>query len=872
MTVYQTIVKEKIMSESVMALLLGDTNEQDRKRLLLSNNLALISRKVCMLYEALIQIYVVARAVNSFGEYLMQINEPAVKNIKQYWNVDDKQDIANKNSVFSFLSVWANAGIDEILPQEANSAIRDIINACEKLDGNNRYEDPFIEEKFLALVRSMPLLSCFEFDYERYKVLFNNDEISYVTEYSPFIEFWDSERKRSTKRKTDYPMVLTSVDKGNVNGELDFNYAYLDKYYRKSNTEIIRKPVADDEWLRMICQCFDVKTEWYPVEQCWGNNAFLKHVNDVVYDVFINRWKCATSKAAKTAIQKQLKEAFNGSDMYDSIGGNVILRKELSNYLYGLFIKFGVFKTIKCIFIESSSTDDNKDIYEDFISCIENKELSSHEQIEQAKKECDNTISFHKNKLKKFLASDTPAYEKRLREIKAEWRAFTILKLCGMRTEKIFADIENIFSIDDYFEMIKNPATSLYEDLEEVMLLLTVFYGALEKDYMSVDGKWKYDELRFQKYALALRKKLAGAGVEALFDEFVDIVKRTSDKPVISDTLGRNDICDLNKLVEYRDEIFNDLKQTENEKRNVKYDSPEKWAFISYKHNADGSTPKYIEAIKQGNINCELDENELQGGENWKSWVFKSIHNKNCEAVYVFLDKNAVVSDAVKYELMEAVTEAKERKEKNPDFDADRFIVPINLEKEELATYIYKLAKTENGDTARAIRDFLTPKSGMLSDKYFLAWPEDSEQILKDMRKRAPAADETGYVVRMNYTDSERHIANFYAFLKYGSEYYDIDDDDELNDRFKSLSTSYCVYPMVLSVKEKKIKRDNITLVGYEIISGSKATPLENCYILTSEKLTTDEYYCIPNSRTANDYSWMIEPFLVREDLFFGKE
>ena len=872
MTVYQTIKEEKIISVSVMDILLGDTNEQNRKRLLLSNNLALLSKKVCMLYTSLIQIYVVARAIDSSGEYLNQIQRHAINTIKQYWNVESNQDISEQNSVFSFLGVWANAGIEDVLPKKATQAVKDIITACEKLNGNNRYEDPFIEEKFLALIRSMPLLSSFEFDHERHRIIFNNGKLSFETEYSPFVEFWNSERKCTTKNKTDYPMVLTSVVKGHKNEELYFNYVYLDKYYKNTNSQTIKKPVMEDEWLRMICQCLDVKTEWYPVEQCWGNNSFLKHINDVTYNVFVNRWGCAArEKDSQKEVQNKLKEAFYGSSMYGEVGNGIIHQNELSNYLYGLFIKFGVFKTIKSILIESKSNKDKKAFYEDFIAHIARQGLASQEQIESDKNECECTIKFHEKKLKKFLTSASPAYEKRLREIEAEWQAFTILKLSGMCTEKLFADIENIYSIDDYFEMIKNPSTSLYEDLEEVMLLLTVFYGALEDDYMSVEGNWQYDELRFQKRVIARKEKLTGIGLEALFNEFVNIVSRTEKTPLISDTLGRKYICTPEKLIEYRDEIFNDLKKADVEKRDVEYHAS-KWAFISYKHNDDGSTPDYIERIKKSYVNCQLDENELQGGENWKDWVYNSIHNELCEVVYVFLDKKAACSEAVKYEIMEAVEEAERRKRKDPNFNVDRFIVPVNLEKEDIATYLSELADKDPQGYARAIYRFLTPKTGRLSEKMFLKWPEDADKIFRDLLKRAPEADETGYVVKKNYSDNERHIANFYAFLKYGNDYYDIDDDDELNDYFTNPATSLCIFPMVLSVKERKIKRDNITLVGYEIISGSNPDPSENCYILTSKKLTTDEYYCIPNTRTANDCSWMIEPFLVREDLFSGKE
>ena len=107
-----------------------------------------------------------------------------------------------------------------------------------------------------------------------------------------------------------------------------------------------------------------------------------------------------------------------------------------------------------------------------------------------------------------------------------------------------------------------------------------------------------------------------------------------------------------------------------------------------------------------------------------------------------------------------------------------------------------------------------------------------------------------------------------YAFFKTG-KYLIYDNNEALSDVFSSSTKdlSKCVYPLIASVKEKQIRRDNIALLGYELSAGKKYASSDTKYILTSRKLKADDYYCIPKSRFVGDNcQWMVEPLLIRGD------
>ena len=117
-------------------------------------------------------------------------------------------------------------------------------------------------------------------------------------------------------------------------------------------------------------------------------------------------------------------------------------------------------------------------------------------------------------------------------------------------------------------------------------------------------------------------------------------------------------------------------------------------------------------------------------------------------------------------------------------------------------------------------------------------------------------------------------IANFLAFLKYGNNYewQELDAIDEYFNKDKG-DTSYCVFPMVASVRETRIKRDNITVIGHEIIRGKGRANRGANYILSSKKLSVEEYYCVPNYKTVGENcSWMVEPLLISHEKFVHKD
>ena len=120
------------------------------------------------------------------------------------------------------------------------------------------------------------------------------------------------------------------------------------------------------------------------------------------------------------------------------------------------------------------------------------------------------------------------------------------------------------------------------------------------------------------------------------------------------------------------------------------------------------------------------------------------------------------------------------------------------------------------------------------------------------------------------YNDLEFAVASLYAFFKFG-EVIKESTPTTIDRAFTShpVNGRSCIFPLVTSVKETRLKRDNITLMGYEIVGSKELEDKKTNYILSSRKLPPDDYYCLPNSRTtAKDCAWMVEPLLVSEELF----
>ncbi len=893
-SMYEIITEENLISDSVMVLLTSNASPRLRRKMFTENNLAPMAQKICLLYTAFVQIYILGVTTNSKSkdEISKEIPDEAKKAVQNWWDIESSSRVASKRTFYSFLEEISKSGVGGLFGKTASDAISKISKACEMLGGNNRYVDDYIYEKFLNLIRNLPLLSKINFDFDAKKVVLYSANGEIMLDYSPFLEFWDGERSCTIKSaKNDdygafYPaVVLSSVEKGKNNHEMDFRYTFLDNYDSSVQSQLITKNVMDDELLRHICEFYGIQTEWHPVEKCWGDFSFLKNITEITHIILKEKWNIDEYIDFEDySIVDKFSELFSGCDeMAGKIREeNSATAKTLLSYLYGLFIRFGVFKTVKSMLLASNQKENEQKLtlFKKFLLAVAEKNgLSNNREtnekavdayIETSMKKYEDTVSSHTEKLKKFLKPETEAYEKRLLGIKAEWRAFVILKAIGMQTENIFADIEDYYSIDDYFEMIKNPSTSLYKDLSDALRFLVVFYDSI-RTYYSLHNNWKSDDPEIHDIIIKKRIELAERNydsvdkeLEALFDELIAITKDTQNTKFVSDTLKRTYICQWEKLERYKNRILKGMKDCPEEIRTVQ-PSDDGYVFISYKHNDDGTPPAFIEELANENVEYVSDK-ELCSGDGWTRWAEQRIKDEKCKAVYVFLDEDAMCSEPISLELRCAVESAERRYDKAED--RAKFIVPVSLVGDKIYSLLQKKVDA-NDDNAWTIKQHLSSFVDRLKNKKYLKWYSEKALILDELRSRAPVSDITGRVAKKNFSKNEMDIANFYGFLKFGDKYINITDSEEkLVHNFKKEVVSECIYPMVVSFKETQIKRDNITLVGYEIISGSNFNSDERALILTSEKLKSGEYYCIPNAQTTGNSLWMVEPFLIFENLF----
>lgn len=232
-----------------------------------------------------------------------------------------------------------------------------------------------------------------------------------------------------------------------------------------------------------------------------------------------------------------------------------------------------------------------------------------------------------------------------------------------------------------------------------------------------------------------------------------------------------------------------------------------------------------------------------------------------------FTSKSSVRKEAVEYEItgMKLV--------KKP-------IIPINLEKEPISDYLnaakYEYGnpeKTRSATSANKISSVFTESVIFLSarnpsfDDYELN-PNLIDEIIKNINRALHSSKNVFSVQQKGFSQLELTVANLYAFLK-TSNYKRYNNAEEITELFKSDDSdlSKCIYPLIASVKETQIRRDNITLLGYELIAGKNRTYKNINYILTARKLKADDYYCLPKCRyVGNKCQWMVEPLMIRYD------
>lgn len=864
---YEALLQESYISPSVGELLFGKTPEKHQQTLHRPGTLPKTAYNICLLYSALIQAYVIGKAIQKectiFG---LGFPPRAIDTIKYCWSIDSTYDLAQDDMIFSFLLDWAGCGNREIMGENAAQIISAIRDTHKLYTKNARVIQTISEQTFLYFLASLPLLHSTQLDFHNQKIIIDTSTTYIETKCSPYISFWNTETERTVDRQTPNCYILTSIDQGDRNGEPCFNIAELNSHNTKIRTKQIRRQIANNENLLMVCKAVGIQTDWYPIDDCWCDLAFLKRITVITKKALTVFWeqKLNAPLHREKNVIGNFREMYKSSELYNKIREDKpVPLHQIDAFLYELYINYGVFKSMWGLFLDEPENKYSRELFELFMKLFVEEKMITEAQKREYENLCSNKISMHIFKLEKIVPKDSYQYEARCREIKAEWRAFYVLQAAGISTENLFADKEEILSIDDYYDMVKNPVSSLKEDLRKVLSLLTAFYGAM------LACQFSFKEKKFQKAVWQIQKQDAGKEVGALFDELIEIVQRANNDSNMNRVLGRKMVCDPANLREYRNVIIPTINDEGTTIPSMPFN--EKEVFISYSHEDQHRVSAYVERWQKMGFRVFFDKHTFRGGDDWRKIAGRVIESDACEAVLVFMSKAAACSEAVSWELECAQRSAAKKFGQDPD-RKNRYIVAINLESEPIPAYLKELdlSRCEGAEYARTIRK-IQPDSKVYYDHDMdIGSGLEDAPLDKELRNRLFVDNDNGIVVQKTKLNRlELSVANFYAYLKYGDDFLWREDlTDDLFDNYPFGTISRCIFPMVISVKETKIKRDNITLAGYEMIQGKGRKEQGISYILSSKRLSTDEYYCIPNYRSAEDCSWMVEPFLVNHRLF----
>ena len=885
---YNKLINEGYITPSVAEVLFGD--EFNREIVLFSDMLPKTVHEVCLFYSALVSAYLVGIA-NSKGVEVSKLEEygSVAKMITQLWLPESNMDIDKNETVFSFITDCCNLGGGELVEDGSGPLIGEMCNAYKLITARKIIVvSPVSSAKFIEFIKKLPLLRQTEIDLANNKIIFNTAKKRIETTFSPYFVFTEyndqTGGEKIVNEITENCYVFTSTERGERDGELVFNYSKLNSSNKGGLKKRICRKVSDNENLILICKAIGIKTQWYE-DSYWCDFAFIKKLADSTNESILKALDLDSPQRATSDIRKAIGVLFNGTALESVIPTNKSLYPaQLKMFIYELFITQGVFKSIYCLMY--AAAHDSAIVTEKLFRVImdnfvQDGILTEKEQAERIV-ECKQRIADHIKKLQKIVLKNTQGYNARENEIKAEQRTICILRAAGIKNDKIVADAEELLAIDDFYDMFANPETSLKDDLSSLLSLLCCFYGAL------IENNKEFDHEKYYADVARLRKIYnAKKSIEYLFDCFVEIVQKSKDSEVIDKLIGRESICDINKLIGFRDKILS-LKNEDEElfyasetcDDEFDFSNGHPAIFISYcRDDNPADNPqisKVADYFRMKGITVFFDTNSIDSGDDWKKRVRESIRNKNTVMVLMFVSKSSILRPSVEFELAIANDEAYKRFPNDTD-KREHFILPVNLEKESIEDFIERMWIAEEfKDHEHRITKFRE----VISHKTYRRI-NDLDKILENFQrniKESASVRENAFVDGTVLQDGEFNpirlqIANFFAFLKYGNN-YEWKDENSIDEYFNSDNgdTSYCIFPIVASVRETRIKRDNITVIGHEIIRGKGRANKSANYILSSKKLSVEEYYCVPNYKTVGENcSWMVEPLLISHERFIGK-
>ncbi len=848
------LVDKGLLTNS-MAEIIYTADEERQKRLTSFKTTMTPSFRICMLYTALLQAYVVAKANFHDCKASSLPYKNCYHEIRKVWDPNNTPNSIDEN-VFSFLYTCAADNAPELSTEKTQANITRLRDLFRQMTNPNiRFEQraqSFADIE--ALMESLPLLANTELDNTKGKLIFTSADKSdsFSIRAYPFLSFWDYEGNMSSTTLTESFVVLNSVRQASGNGPIVFDVRILDAREQRASSKTLSQEVKKDENLKMIFDKLDIDVKFSSVDNCLCDFKFMQKLTECTYTVMKEFWN-RNDKTPKLNLTPKLKKMFLGSEIYSKIDDQREIKKEdLNNFFYEMFINYGIFNVMRGLFLDTKEWPYGEQLFTLYLNELERRGLTEWERA-ACEQEYHTNVERHLQQLKDIVSEGSKQYEQRSRFIYSEWRAFCILSAMGLKTDKLLTDEENIHSIDDYYDMIRNNQSQTTQGLRDVLLMLTGLYGSL------LECDVPFNETQFSGMLEERYKLNRTKDIKNLISDFQDIVARSKSNANISYLLGRECICQAEKLDSYLTMIVDALDISSQEI--IAAPKPKKKLFISYSHKDETEVMQAVAALRAllgDKCDIFVDNAELRGGKNWEIAVMKEMESPNCVAVITFMSPNAIKSNAVCFEIEHA----------NKIQKRDGFIIAVNLAKEPLNDYLDAAvhdANNEEQHIASRLSEIFHSKS------INRAWPQDLQKLMDDIEELLNAAP-VEITQEREYDALELAVANFYALLKLGENCPDewLEDSSQLDEVFKNSAPGgrSCVFPLVVSVKETKIKRDNVTLMGYEIIGGKEESERGTNYILSSRNLGTDDYYCIPGKATGQGCSWMVEPLLICHNLF----
>ena len=876
--------EEGYVSPSLVPLIFGNEEEWDEYD---EGSFTIIAYSVCSFYFSLLQSYYIGKA-QSRGITVSQLGEKKqiTDQILRTWGENGSLDFENPAILFSCLSDYARYADMPAVCNETEEYIKKVNHAYNKFYGEKngenkiRYQsvNPFFDRDDLkGLLKSLPLLAITEFDSRQMKFIFSADGERFSIKCIPFLSFFASDDglfNQTVDYATGSCYALTSVSRGEKNDELHFETIELNSLNAMPRRRKIARSVANDESLILICKTVGISTQWYSYFCDFSLFIdFAKHLQDAL----LSHFRIYSDIQSNRNISDVVLKVFGASSVYSAAPTNLVINVyELTDIIVNIFLSDGVFKATEYLFLNTVEQGERggdkitrffRNLLNDISSC-------KPVDINALTRKCEDSISTSLAKLTYIVPKNSKAYKQRAEEIRAEQQTVCALEAFGIKSDNLFVDEESILSINDYFDMILNNTTELEDDLKQVLLTLICFYRALVLQSQEI-----FDSGKYFKDLAKIRAEYNSAELswEALFDEFIAFTKEHASDAAIKNHLGRNSIDDkIDKKLASLKQMISDAKGQVQDTEDKPYYLHD--VFISYSHADKAKVKPIVERWRTMGLDVFFDETDIHPGANWVQTAFNSIGSPMCKMVVAFVSKNSLISENVEAELAFAKKEAEKRFTDGAEHFADEFIVPVNLEDISIDAQISEitLATVADSDgrltaadikahrqTANSQKKVLHPENTFIN--YYDATIDDAIFRSFETMKKFSRYDGT-VVVPKEFTQLQLSIANFYSYMKFGDKYIYYRSKSELEAFFNRSSSIpvKCIFPMVTSLKETRIKRDNLTIVGYEIITGKGRENTSTNYILSSHKLTVDDYYCVPKYHsTGENCLWMIEPLLI---------